>query len=217
MKSRFDELLPFYVNGTLGDADRELVENYLRQHPQAEDELRWLRSVQTTLQAEAVPASSEVGLDRVMQHIHAARRAAAHQAAAAPSAVQRVRDWLSRLVPSPMLKPALAGALAVIALQAVVISSLVGERDETSLIRATPGSVVEHGPYVKLNFKPDAREADIRMLLVDVQATLAAGPGQLGDYYLRVPEARIAEVRARLGLSPIVEGVAEVDALPPWP
>ncbi len=216
MKSRFDELLPFYVNGTLGDADRALVENYLRQHPQAEDELRWLRSVQTTVQAEAVPASSEVGLDRVMERIRAERRAAAHQPLPT-SAVQRVRDWMSRLVPSPLLKPALAGALAVIALQAVVISSLVGERDETSLIRAAPGSVVEQGPYVKLNFKPDAREADIRMLLVDVQATLAAGPGQLGDYYLRVPEARIAEVRARLGLSPIVEGVAEVDALPPWP
>lgn len=215
MKSRFDELLPFYVNGTLGDADRALVEGYLREHPQAANELRWLRSVQTITLGEAVPASSEVGLERAMRRVRAEREATEQQAT--PSAVQRVRDWLSRLVPAPLLKPALAGALAVVALQAIVISSLVGERDETSLIRAVPGSAVDQGPYVKLNFRPDAREADIRMLLVDVQATLASGPGQLGDYYLRVPASQIPEVTARLGMSAIVEGVAVVDALPAWP
>ena len=33
MKSRFDELLPFYVNGTLDDTDRAWVDDYLREHP----------------------------------------------------------------------------------------------------------------------------------------------------------------------------------------
>ena len=29
MKSRFDELLPFYVNGTLAEGDRAFVETWL--------------------------------------------------------------------------------------------------------------------------------------------------------------------------------------------
>jgi hypothetical protein len=212
MNARFDELLPFYVNGTLGDEDRAWIDSYLREQPLTENELRWLRAVQTTVQAEAVPASAEVGLDRVMQRIHGERKTAA------PLKPQSLAGWLSRLLSPPVLKPMFAGAMAVVALQAVVISSLMTERDDTSPTRTVqPSSAVEHGAYVKVNFKPDAREADIRMLMIDVQASLASGPGQLGDYYLRVQESQLAAVTARLGVSEIVDSVAVVDALPAWP
>ena len=217
MKSRFDELLPFYVNGTLNADDRTWIEHYLREHPLAANELNWLRSVQTMTQQEVVPVSAEVGMERAMQRIRGERAQATP--AATTSFVERVRDWLSRMVPQPMLKPALAGALAVIALQAVVITSMVGEREDTSLIRTptTPINVAEQGAFVKVNFRPDATEADIRMLLIDAQANIASGPGQLGDYYVRVPAWQVDAVQALLGASAIVEGVAVVDALPAWP
>ena len=152
MKSRFDELLPFYVNGTLNADDRVWIEHYLREHPLAANELHWLRSVQTVTQQEVVPVSAEVGMERAMQRIRGERAQAAPAASSvATSFVERVRDWLSRVVPQPMLKPALAGALAVIALQAVVITSMVGEREDTSLIRSptTPVNVAEQGVFVK--------------------------------------------------------------------
>ena len=38
---------------------------------------------------------------------------------------------------------------------------------------------------LKVSFAPDAKEADIRLLMIQVQGELAGGPGQLGDYYLR--------------------------------
>ena len=131
MKPRFDELLPFYVNGTLGTADRAWVESYLREHPQAGDELRWLRSVQTTVQAEAVPAASEVGLERALQRIRAERKPTA------PSTPQGLLGWFARLLSPPVLKPMLAGAMAVVALQTVVISSLLTEREDLSPIRTS--------------------------------------------------------------------------------
>jgi hypothetical protein len=216
MKARFDELLPFYVNGTLGPDERTWIERYLREHPQAGNELRWLRSVQAVAQAEAVPVPAEVGLERAMQRIRAERPAASP--AVSSSFVERAHQWLSRLVPPTLLKPALAGALAVIALQAVVITSMIGERDDTSLIRtAPPVGVAEQGAFVKVNFRPDATEADIRMLLIDVQANIASGPGQLGDYYVRIPAWQVDAVTAQLSASAIVEGVAVVDALPAWP
>ena len=76
------------------------------------------------------------------------------------------------------------------------------------------GSVVEQGPYLKLNFKADAREADIRLLLVNIHGSLAAGPGQLGDYYVRVPAQQIDAITAQLKGDPIVEGLQVVDGLP---
>ena len=43
---RFDELLPWYVNGTLSDEDRAWVERHLAEHPDARAELDWYQSLQ---------------------------------------------------------------------------------------------------------------------------------------------------------------------------
>ena len=43
---RFDELVAFYVNGTLGSEDRAWFESYLKAHPEAASEIDWYRSLQ---------------------------------------------------------------------------------------------------------------------------------------------------------------------------
>ncbi|HEV7912660.1 MAG TPA: hypothetical protein VGP22_02745 [Albitalea sp.] len=219
MKSRFDELLPFYVNGTLSDSDRSWVDAYLREHPTAAAELNWYRSLQQRLHEDVPAVSSEVGLERALKRIRTEGPAAqGARRAAGPSLVERLRDWVSAIVPQPLLRPAFAGALAVVALQTAVIVQLVIDReDDSSQIRALQGSVVDKGPYLKVNFKADAREADIRLLLVEVHGSLAAGPGQLGDYYLRIPAPQLAAITDRMKASGIVDDVAVVDALPARP
>ncbi len=219
MISRFDELLPFYVNGSLSDTDRAWVDSYLREHTTAAAEVRWAQSLQTRLRDDVPAVSSEVGLERALRRIRSegpapqlARRAAA------PSRLERLRDWLSALVPQPMLRPAFAGALAVVALQTLVIVQMATDTDdESSQIRAIPGSVVDTGPYLKVSFKGEAREADIRMLLVEVHGSLAAGPGQLGDYYVHIPAQQLATGTDKVKASAIVDSVVVVDALPPRP
>ena len=215
--TRFDELLPFYVNGTLDEADRAWVEAYLREHPQAAAELDGCRTLQQRIRADVPPVSSEVGMERALARIR--REGPAPQLprrAAQPSLLQRLGDWVATLVPQPVLKPAFAAALAVVAVQGVVIVQMAGEHDdEASMIRSAPPTVVaEQGPYLKVNFKGEARESDIRLLLVEVNGSLAAGPGQLGDYYLRIPAAQADAAAARLRTSTIVDAVAVVDALP---
>ncbi len=217
-KDKFDELLPFYVNDTLDDSDRASVDAYLREHPKSAAELQWYRSLQETMQRVAPAVSAEIGLDKVMARIRAERAPARSAAkAAAPSLGERLRGWLAALAPQPLLRPALAGALAVVVVQAFVIANLATRPDDGSEIRATRPTVVDPGPFLKVNFKADAREADIRMLLVEIDGTLAGGPGQLGDWYVRSPEARIAAAAETVKASGIVDGVARVDALPPRP
>ena len=217
-KQRFDELLPFYANGTLADDDRSFVETWLREHPKSRAELDWYRSLQTKLLEDVPAVSSEVGLERAMARIRAERSPqATRQARPEPGIGDRVRGWLAALMPQPLLKPALAGALAVVVAQAVVIANLSGERDDSTEMRAVRPSVVDPGPFLKINFKTDAREADIRLLLVQTGGSLAGGPTQLGDWFVRVPEARLAVVAEQMKASPIVEAVSPVDALPVRP
>jgi hypothetical protein len=220
MKARFDELLPFYVNGTLADADRGWVEDYLREHPQARAEAQWYESLQGRLREDVPAVSSEVGLERALGRIRReGPTPATARRPAAPSLLERLRERLGALLPRPaVLRPVFVGALAVVVVQAIVIGSLLGQReDESSELRALRGSVLEsnRGPFLKVSFRPDAREADIRMLLVEVGGSLAAGPGQLGDWYVRVAPDKANALAERLGASPIVEAVAVVDALPP--
>jgi len=49
---------------------------------------------------------------------------------------------------------------------------------------------------------------------VEVRGDLVAGPGQLGDYYVRVPDPQLAATTDKLAGSGIVDAVAVVDALP---
>jgi hypothetical protein len=222
MKARFDELLPFYVNGTLDAEARAFVDAWLREHPEAASELHWLESLQARVREQESAASNEVGLERALARIRRDGPAPRVAAPAAPvargSAWERLRDALTRLVPQPMLAPALVGALALVVVQAGLIGALVGERGEWSDWRALRGAApAERGPWLKINFKPDAREADIRLLLVEVHASLAAGPGQLGDWFVRVEPSRLDAAKAHLEASAIVDAVAIVDALPAPP
>jgi hypothetical protein len=98
--------------------------------------------------------------------------------------------------------------------QAVVIANLAGERDDSTEMRAVRPTVVDKGPWVKVNFKADARETDIRLALVQVGGSLTAGPSQLGDWYVRVPEGRFAAALESLKASPVIESAVQVDALP---
>ena len=217
MKNRFDELLPFYVNGTLNEEDKTWVDAYLQDHPAAKAELGWARSLQSRLHEDVPAVSSEVGLERALKRIRtegpAPERA---RQAAKPSFFEQARNWLASIVPQPALRPVLAGALAVVALQAVVIVHMAGQADDdgAGVMRTIPSKVAEQGPFLKVNFKGDARETDIRFLLVEVHGSLAAGPGQLGDYYVRIPAKQIDAIAAKVRASAIVDAVAVVDGLP---
>lgn len=203
MKQRFDELLPWYANGTLSDEDRAWVDRYLDEHPESRAELEWYRSLSQRLHDAAPAVPETIGLARAMTLIRGDR----------PTWSERVSAFFAGFG----LRPATAFAgLAIFAVQSGVILNLVSAaREDASEIRALRASTVEDGPMLKLNFAPDAQEAQIRHLLMSVQGHLAGGPGQLGDYFVVVPRGQEEAIAARLKSNPIVSAVTLAPGLPP--
>ena len=200
---RFAELLPWYVNGSIDAADRSSVDSYLAEHPAARSELAWFESLQTKIQ-EAIPAvPASIGLARVMNRIRADQ----------PTFSQRIGNFLGSFAPRPALALSLLG---VVVIQGGVIVAMLHTAQEDAVeMRAAHTKAVEEGPLVKVNFAPDAKESDIRLLLVSVQGTLAGGPGQLGDYYVRVPAGKEAQAAAKLKGMAIVQAVELAPGIPP--
>lgn len=217
-QDRFDALLPWYVNGTLMNGDRTWMDEFVRLHPEAASELRMQQMLQATLHEEAAAIPAHIGFDTLMQRVRQERRAAA-----APGPLARLNDTLGRFFGGFQLTPALATAFAVIVVQAGVIGTLMlgsgtqeGElAPEYARMRSieAPATVLE-GPFLKINFNPDARESDLRFALVSVGGTLVSGPSQLGDYFVKVPAARIEAVSSQLQSSGLVESIEVVQSLP---
>jgi hypothetical protein len=204
MRERFDELLPFYVNGSIGAEDRAFVDQYLAENPEAASELEWHRSLVTRIRETAPAIPETLGLAKAMTLIRGDR----------PTLAERVSGFFSSVLG---MRPAMALAgLAIFAVQGGVILSLMDSaRDDASELRSLRATVTEERPVLKLNFAPDAKEAEIRHLLVSVQGRLAAGPGQLGDYYVIVPAGREAAVAEELKANKIVQAVSVEPGLPP--
>lgn len=202
-RTRFEELLPWYVNGTLGDDDRAFVERHLADHAESRSELDWYRSLSARMQDSAPAVPATIGLGKVMTLIRGDQ----------PTWSERIGAFFG----SFGLRPAVAlTGVAIFAVQGAVIVSLLRDaREDAAEMRAIKATSVAEGPMLKINFAPDAKEADIRFLLMSVQGTLAGGPGQLGDYFVRVPAGKEAAIAAQLKAAPIVQAVSLAPGVPP--
>ncbi|MES1264295.1 MAG: hypothetical protein ABUU24_01435, partial [Variovorax sp.] len=133
MNERFEELLPWYVNGSLGAEDRAWVDAYLEQNPDARDELAWFRSLQQRVQENAPAVPETIGLARAMRLIQGDR----------PTLAERIGALFGNFGMRPSY--ALA-ALAIMAVQAGVILNLLGDaRENADEIRALHAVHVEEG------------------------------------------------------------------------
>ena len=200
---RFSELLPWYVNGSISTEDRAWVDAYMKTNPDARSELAFYQSLQTRMRQNAPAVPATIGLDKAMRLIRGDQ----------PTFAEKVSAFFGGFG----MRPAVAfAALALFTVQAGVIFTMVRQsNNDTDEIRALRATKVTEGPMLKLNIAPDAKEADIRFLLMSVGGDLAAGPGQLGDYYVRVPAGSEDAALKKLQGNPIVQAIALAPGVPP--
>jgi hypothetical protein len=208
MRQRFVELAPWHVNGTLSAADRAWVDDYVRSHPEAAAELAWYASLQQNIRADAPQVTSDLGLERLLHRVRLERRPAARKPQGGlESLFGSIRDFVAGIG----MRPAFAyTAAALVVAQAGLIGALLFDQQATEREYAqyrSMATIPASGPLLRVSFKPEAKELDIRGALVDVGGMLVGGPGQLGEYVVRVPPEKVEVAAARLRANAAVEAV----------
>lgn len=211
MKERFETNLPWFVNGTLDPGEAAEMEAYIAQHPEAAAQLETYRRFGESIAERWQPEPNATpGLAKALDKIRI------EQATRPDTLWQRIWVKLGRIG----ITPGIAGAAAVvvIAVQAVFIAVLQHETRspaaDYSQFRSTPSNGAV-GPFIRVSFRPETKEFDMRMLLVGLGATYVGGPSQLGDYYVLVPGDRVDRAVQQLNASHLVEGASLVGKVPP--
>ena len=207
------ELLPWYVNGSLAQPERERVEAHLAACRRCEEETRACRRTAAEIAGagEVAPSPHPIQFQRVLARIEESDREERHDGGGwrllAPFRA------LVQATPRP-----LRGALVA---QAAVIFLLVGFLAWGSLRPGSPSSGSSPAVYrtlsdpapapvptfrLRVMFSPKATEREIRGLLLGIRGEITAGPSPLGLYTVEVPAAGdpAAGVLARLRSEPQV-------------
>ena len=190
-RRRIEELLPFYLNGTLEDDERAEVEVALAEDETLRWELEFLQGVQKDVRSREVGTSpGEFGLARLMRDIESETREA-------PA---------DNVVVGRFWKVAAVALFALFAAQtAVMVTS-----PDTIVDLAGGGTEVADGPTLVVAFQPDAAESEIRELLLELELEIVGGPSALGLYTVAITgEAEPADVISDLTASAIVESAEE--------
>jgi len=206
LHQRVSELLPWYVNGSLSQRERERVEAHLADCHRCQEEERACRLTAGTVKSagEAAPTPHPVQLQRVLARIDEAER----------EEPARARRWhllapfraLVEATPRPLWGALVAQVAVIVMLVGVLVWPALQRGPKTAPAPAAvyhtlsdPGAPL--GPAVRLRvmFSPKATERQIRGLLLDVRGEITGGPSRVGVYTVTVPAGgAVREVLARL-------------------
>jgi hypothetical protein len=188
--ARAFELLPWLVNGTLGAAERDAVDEHVRACIACRRELREQQRLQAALRAQPiVHLSGQAGLERLDSRLDA-------------MPASRRRGWAARYRNARPF--AIAAGIGVALLGALLwLTPLPRIGAETYTTLATPQRV--EAALLDVVFSEQTTAAEMRTLLAQVDGEIVAGPTEVGRYTVRVADgpltagelARIAETLAR--------------------
>lgn len=194
-RQRFSELLPFYVNDTLGAEDRAWMDSYLTAHPEVQNEKRFVERLAKMTEETVSPVPQA---QRLEQFLGQWRDARAH-----PSLLHRIQSWISR--PMRLPAPALAAVAVLVVAQSVIIGSLIGSKDQGEAFRGERAECVA-GPRIRVVFNPEAKHVEIVLLLRKLELSVQQGPSETGEFWVTVPQGRSPEeAQAMLRSSALVE------------
>jgi len=220
MTLSFEELSRKAALGTLDPAERDALEAQLLEHPGRRSDLEWDAAFSARLDEKIAAMPAMPGWERsarVLQDEQASSAAAAPtrerkgSPVRAPGVLDRLSDWLASSLGFNLNAQAVAVALVVV--QAGVIGMLAWQSRDTedTQIRAGTQDPTPRGPLLRVSFRQDLREAELRGALAEVGAEIVGGPGQIGVYLLRIKGDDLAAAAQRLRASGTAELVEVVD------
>lgn len=130
-----------------------------------------------------------------------------------PSLWSAAQAWVARLLPAPA-RPVFAVMAVALLIQGLVISNLWQEQENYAEFRNAYAEPSASQTFVRVLFRPELREQEMRQLLRQNSAEIVAGPSQWGEYYLLINSHPAAAARDALRLSTQVEKAEIVQRLP---
>lgn len=155
-----EQLLPWYVNGTLDETERARVESHLADNPAARAEVARLQTLAQHVKQDAaeVPSPGEFGLNRLLKAVKE------EESQTAPA---RTNWWR---------QAAAVAALLVIVVQAGVIYQQVGAPTDIQ-----PLGAVE-APSLRIMVDDEVTIGAVGEALRSMRAEIVSGPSALGLY-----------------------------------
>ena len=196
-QQRFSELLPFYVNDTLGLDERTWMEGFLANHPELKNEKRFVEHLAKLTQDTASPIPEPKRLEHFLSQWREERPS--------PSLSQRVKAWMQG--PIRMPAPVLAAVTVLVVAQSVIIGSLMTDSTQEGAFRGGRADCIT-SPRIRVVFNPDAKHLEIVLLLRKLGMIVQEGPSETGEFWLTAPQGQqLEETQAILRSSPLVQEV----------
>jgi hypothetical protein len=221
MNTQFDEVSRKAAAGTLSEEEREWLANHLREHPERRADFEWDAAFGARLEEKITGLPAMPGwerTERVLQAELAASEAQApppvvsakRAAGRGPGLLDRLSDWFASSL--GFVFDAQMVAVALVLVQAGLIGVLAWQYEarDDSAIRAGTADPTPRGPLLRVSFRQDLREAELRRALADIGGEIVGGPGQIGVYLVRVKEGDLRAAAQRLragGTTELVEVV----------
>ncbi|GJL86124.1 MAG: hypothetical protein DHS20C02_18990 [Micavibrio sp.] len=185
------ELLPFYVNGTLGGKEKDKVEQAIIDDPSLKDDLRYLEGLRREVKAYEIENSpGELGLKRLQKSLEE-EKLKSDPIARARSRITSEQNRTWRMIA--------VAACVLLMIQTIIVAP--HWMQGGTLVAAGGQSEAE----ISVTFAPDATESDIRGLLLGLNLNIVEGPSALGVYHLSTDDDIQQAVQALKSRDDLVE------------
>lgn len=186
-------MLPWYVSGRIGEADRAKVEAYAKGHPEVYSQIALAREEADAIFAENQEiAPPKNGLDKLRARLAASP--SARLSAAKASVIDRLGEMLAALAPRQLAYGALTAALALAVLAASAGSLLMGRPGTGGYETATgPKAAADKGTFALVAFQPAAPTGTLSAFLAENKLTIVEGPKAGGIFVVRVSEEALSQ------------------------
>lgn len=162
-----DELLPWYVNGTLSPQEQHEVKDHIHSCSRCQQEVTLLEDMREQIQTTAFESPGESGLQRLLGEINKGKGTTPPQPIPQPQTL-----WKTLAIAASLIIAVQVGLL----MDAWYFSKPM-----------VPLSGSQHvGIVLQVSFLPTATERDIRETLHEIQGIIIDGPSQLSLYRIRL-------------------------------
>ncbi len=185
-----EQLLPWYVSGTLDEEERARVEQALASNETLRGRLQLVREElgETVLANEALGAPGPQTFDRMMDMIDAEPLSPRTIGSVLRGLKKSVDEFFASLAPQTIRLGAGLAAVVIVAQGVILGSTLLSDRSGSRYVSASGGAgeTVGAGTFALVKFADRANAADIAALLRELKASIIAGPKPGGIYKLRL-------------------------------